>query len=350
MNNSNKVIIVGAGAHKTYGMPLGKELVDEIRLIYNIFFRNSSNYSFCDNMAQDILFNLKTYTQYSKENQKYIKEIYTSFDLYMKNYFSNIWSGSIQVSEVRNAYNRYIKSINDLIETNPSSIDSYLTGDLNKFEIGAIKSLIIAIINFHQNQISFSDSVEDPWIEKLVEKVIDHTDKSYNPENYFPKIITLNYDTWLEERLKRTMLNQHKKDTITTLLESNIFHFYGKINGSGIPTINRFFNKFDKSAIEAIKTIPDERTGAQPDIKIKQWINNSSDLLLLGYGFDPLNSKRLFDERETKAEKTIYSNNHDFFESVTRKYSKNYLDNFQLNLSFFEKGRPLTSIINEFID
>lgn len=246
MINNPLVLVLGAGASKPYGFPLGSELRIEL----------------CD-LEKDASLLRKALVKHANLDDSQIREFAKSFRL------SNI-----------------------------KSIDAFLA---KRSEFATIGKLAIAGYLLSKNhQIAIEHDLEDDWYLELWNALQSGVKNIQELKNNNLRIITFNYDYSLETSLHRSIVNTFgvsNEDAFSALQHIPILHVYGCIKN--IDSVNVLTNQmyFDeqslKHASEGIKIIPEARDDDSAFKTARKWFDWSDNTCFLGFGFDELNIKRL---------------------------------------------------------
>ncbi len=287
---SSSVLIVGAGAHVPYKFPTSQQLTNLIKKIYKDRTRITIiNRNINGNSEQSSVL-------------RYKHELCTIARTL----------GIIKPSERPASPNDYDirlgSSLDEFLksfcESQVYSIDSYLSqisGNKSDEHL-LIKSdwgrlLVAYLISQHERQMPFGTQEFD-WIQFLIDRYIKN-----NLQSFFkspPKIITFNYDRYLERCIFKHLTEFHRKSEqeAKVLVDSlPILHVYGRLG---------CYTKWDVSdereffleAKNNIQVIGENRSQSSLDdtsTTIRQWIGTSDcqKVYFLGYGFDSLNNSLL---------------------------------------------------------
>lgn len=246
MINNPLVLVLGAGASKPYGFPLGSELRLEL----------------CD-LEKDASLLRKALVKHANLDDSQIREFAKSFRL----------------SSIK-------------------SIDAFLA---KRSEFAAIGKLAIAGYLLSKNHQSISEhDLEDDWYLELWNALQSGVSNITELKNNNLRIITFNYDYSIETSLHRSIVNTFgvsNEDAFSALRHIPILHVYGCIRN--IDSVNVLTNQmyFDeqslKHAAESIKIIPESRESDVDFETARKWFDWSDNTCFLGFGFDELNIKRL---------------------------------------------------------
>jgi hypothetical protein len=262
------VFILGAGASKPYGFPLGLELRE---IICDLTYNRAAHYEWVRNL-----------TTHSNFTNDQIEE------------FRSVFTGS-----------------------QTASIDSFLSR--HSVQYGAIGKAIIAsiIIGFEKSQLFASHNISDNWYFNLWNTMQSgaHAIDDLSQNNV--KFITFNYDRTLEFFLYTACKNTFAIEpdiALSAIKKFPILHLYGSLgNFNFVDQDNAREFSAELSPIKlalasaALKVIPEAR---DDDIQFKQarnWLREAESICFLGFGFDPINCKRLnlFNILEAKIEQGL---------------------------------------------
>ncbi len=229
---SKTVLIIGAGASKPYGMPLGTGLRDEI-IRNGLFFK------------VDFLECLE-YSGFSKEEYKdFVEDLrlsgYPSVDLYLE------------------------------------KRDKYL--DIGKFSIAY--QILIEQEKALKN-IFPPFQPKDHWLEVLWLKLLGDDFNDFKKNNL--KILTFNYDRLVDEYLTELTVNHFDGNTFDSHIE--IIHLHGAID-SMFDFGN--FNEVVKKSKDSIKIISESNASTPEFERATKILEDSEKILFLGFGYNQTN-------------------------------------------------------------
>lgn len=243
------VLILGAGASKPYGLPLGSEL-----------------------------------------RQKIINRLNLDGDI--RYVLLNVGIGEDQIDAFRVAFE---------LSWAPS-IDSFLARRAEFADIGKVAiATIVKSCEWGFFPLVPLNDPTDHWLQYLWPKLDA-------PWHEFPnnrlRIITFNYDLSLDEFLVKAMRHTYGKseqECREMLLDVvPIHHVYGSVGpGFGPPHLgmNNWVDYFKpdvvQKLVENIRVIPEGRDDS-PDLQMcRAWLLEADRICFLGFGFDPINLRRL---------------------------------------------------------
>jgi hypothetical protein len=279
MEERKQVLIIGAGASKPYGFPLGEELFNNVR------------------------------SNYPKISQRYISEALGS-----PNYEGNMIFKNAKA---------FAEGLNDI---SGISLDKYI--NLNKAKkIEGVKAIAIEILNCEQRAKYPGDSaIQGDWLKYLFSKMINGLDTFDQIKRKFNSglgIITFNYDRMIENYLFCNLFNIlkstgiHEREVAEIILTIPIIHVYGKTGYLGWEKEEgssdiRYFGKTDKLLFDdvnkishMIQLIYDERKNNDQISLAKRLIKEADRVLFLGFGYDELNLSILGFPQDHEAKRII---------------------------------------------
>lgn len=199
-----------------------------------------------------------------------------------------------------------------------TSIDSFLD-DLKqnpdketRERYGLGKVLIAAVIRQLENPYLFKPN----WYGLLFEH-LEHSSTLHVPGTL--RIITFNYDRSLEYYVGLFHALEHRLEqdegwkTLNNRLE--LVHVYGSVGnlpcprlkkGEFAPKYGSFFGHDAWEAGHLIKIIEREDSNSQAFVKCQEWISQADHVIILGFGFDDQNCRRLKLAEATKG-KHVYT-------------------------------------------
>lgn len=290
MSLSSNVLVIGAGAHVPYGFPTSQQLTSAIKKIY----ADRAKIVLIDSVARQTEYGM------SAEAQHKYKLCAIAKDLEIIKY-------SRSTHAVGNAYDIAIgNSLEDFLrsfcESQVYSLDSYLSkilsasADEKTLEKAYWGRLLIAyLISTHERQTPFGTHGFD-WVQFIINQYIkDSPDKFFkNP----PKIVTFNYDRFLERSIYTHLIEYHgysEQDAKSKVDSLPIVHVYGRL---GCYTQWDFEDKksFFIEATQNIQVIGEQRTKESLEKVSSQiwgWLRGCAKVYFIGYGFDDANNKLL---------------------------------------------------------
>jgi hypothetical protein len=182
-----------------------------------------------------------------------------------------------------------------------ASIDSFLAKRPHYMEVG--KVLIAGILCERERPVDlFSDARNDHWYKLLWNALLLDAEQPSNIAENAVRFITFNYDRSLEyflhEAIKHTFgLNDGGTMKVTDRLR--ITHVYGSI-GTLAPEPRKDFRTYGerlsesslRAATEGIHVIPEDRSDSVFE-EVRKDLTWAQRICFLGFGFDPLNMRRL---------------------------------------------------------
>lgn len=262
MIKQKTVIVLGAGASAPYGLPTGLRLRQLI----------------CENDAM---------SPFSKVRGAGIKGETMSARLFKL----------IEVSETET-----LEFIESFKHSSVSSIDAFLARRKNFESLG---KLIISfqLCRYEHRSLLYKSKNDDDWYSALWNALVDEITLPQHLINNQLRIISFNYDRSLEYFLHQAAVHTFGIDgeTANSILEGmDILHPYGVLgkleplaNEGGRPYSNDLTQSILKVAASGIQIIPEARDDAPAFDKARDWFAWAEQICFLGFGFDPLNVKRL---------------------------------------------------------
>jgi hypothetical protein len=267
MITEETVFILGAGASKPYGFPLGNELKDDIRK------------NFISGLEKMLLYDE------SREPIRYNQ-------LIVKN-------GIEKAKELFNALKSRISTIDQILS---------LPNNKELVEIGK-QAIIERILHWENECVLKQDSKvedDDDWMRYLLEDLIYHIkvnmDGKYNKLNSLNlNFITFNYDRSLEYFFRKELPALNLNEDYIKIFCDKIIHIYGKVaplcwsnndKTKSIPFGIQKNHLESKKYIDNIFLIEDKRNNNNYE-KNHKIINESQNIIFLGFGFDKQNLKLL---------------------------------------------------------
>ena len=259
MITEKTVFVLGAGASKPYGFPLGQELADEMIRLLN---------------------------PNPTDNQPRVTAVVRAADC--------------KVSDL-------VSFLNDLRDSQVESVDAFLEHRPDLVPVG--KHAIAAMLLFAECQHGLRDCKrEQNWYQYLL-KMLNPSFDAFH-ENQL-SIITYNYDRSLEEFLFKALrvreVGSHSPEDWAARLKEclPIVHLHGQLGGYE-PFVGRAANAhvpygewrdggFVAKAGDAIRVIHESfDLDADPVFqKAYKMISEAKHLFFIGFGYDPINLKRL---------------------------------------------------------
>ena len=286
MNISNVTFIVGAGAHKPYGFPTGKELSEEFKKI------NSKNPKHDKN-----IFDLSFEQIVAKMEN----------NLFLRNKLSDPSKIKVIIKELITNYRRSrIVNVDDFLfhYTRRESTNNLIINSRKEDEFIVGMNLLMEMLNIYENKILKkldNFDLEKDWIDFVINECFQ---KKYNNIfKKFPNIITFNYDNLLELLIKNTLTYGcgHDEDEANEVIKSlGIVHVYGSTQTVFTKTSSNKNPDFNLPQISGQRSKEHSR--------IKNILDNTSYLYFLGFGFAEENYNLLFNNSKPKV-KGIQSTN-----------------------------------------
>jgi len=254
------VLVLGAGASKAFGFPIGEELVKMI----------------CNLLSQE----------------KY-------FDIY----YQTAGQNSPEIAE------RFPKVLR---QANPFSVDAWLEHNPNYIDVGKVAIAIALLYSEEQSSLR----PENNWYQLLFKRLDGPFEEFQNNKL---SIITFNYDRSLEQYSFETFRHMHteksEKECIEQLNHLRILHVYGSLgrlewqSDRQLPLVS-YGHSLDKntilSAADSIKIIPQKSSILSEEFNVSRYlISETNALYFLGFGYNQTNMERLGIEILKKPQKKM---------------------------------------------
>lgn len=248
MINKDTVFILGAGASMPYGFPSGKKLRE---LICSLGNQNNTKGAI-------------VYQQFSGVAHNFIHEFKHS---------------------------------------HVASIDAFLARHPKYEEVG--KFTIALLLSGFENRHKLEAPIDPDgdWYFYLWNILLDGAEKAKDILKNRIKVITFNYDRSLEHYLFTSIQNTFtlpSHETLDIVKQLNILHIYGSLDEYGLShggTPRTYTPLTDPSLIRSsancLKIIPEIRDDTEELDKARKWLSESSNVFILGFGYDALNLERL---------------------------------------------------------
>lgn len=183
--------------------------------------------------------------------------------------------------------------------SNQRSIDRFLALREEYVEVGKIA--IAASLLSKKSEDFLDHQQEDEWYQELWAALQSNASKVEDIKNNKIKIITFNYDLSLEAYLLLSIKHSFgvsDETALTTLKHIPILHVYGSLGkfGSGEdskPYQNDMSTTLLTIAANEIKIIPEQRSDDPSFLTAQEWFKDATNICFLGFGFDALNVERL---------------------------------------------------------
>lgn len=267
MEERKQVLIVGAGASKPYGFPLGEELFNNVQHTY------------------------------PKASQRYLTEALHATNFEMNMLYRNAKS-----------FSDNLKGISAI------TLDKYININKNMKSEG-VKAIAIEILNSEQKALYPGDyKIQGDWLKYLFARMINGLDTFDQIKQTFKKkisIITFNYDRMIENYFFSNLFNIFRNSGVRepevaeVIRTIPMIHVYGKTGYLGWekPEGNneiRYYGKTDKLLFDEVNNISsmiqliyDERKNTDQINAAKSILKDADRILFLGFGYDELNLKIL---------------------------------------------------------
>lgn len=319
MFKSETLFILGAGSSSPYGYPLGKNLIDEIinnikkDSIYLLLPHElNGKYYFNENVGKVVddkiqnAYVLDDFIQYLEAiDLLKFTQGQPQVPIGSNNQLLKI-DGNHFVPAKLKQFKDFFDLATALEDFDPVSIDAFLRDHPAHTKAGKI--MIVYSLLKHENITKFKKDQKqnDNWYSFLLNDLLSGCDNPDDITKNKLSIITFNYDLSLDYYIEKKLseigfLKDSKtaKQYISTLVSENIYHVYGKLydekptevygNYYGDPTTRNYEKDNSKRFMKAvrsyrsIKSIYQER---KKEEKYSTVINNSTEIKIIGFGFD----------------------------------------------------------------
>ena len=281
MISSKTTFILGAGASKPYGFPLGNELVNRIcsELTFDISKLNSISLAAGIYINQDV----STINFFTAYRLSHLARILISLGYHPQ--------------EIDNFRKRLQLSLTP-------SIDTFLEINKDLTDIGKICiSYVLLLCESQSRSIFFDDSVNDHWYKYIWHKISTPDFNELDGNNV--SFITFNYDRSLEYFLVivcSAMYNRSKDECWEKIKKFNFIHLHGSLGylkwqstsdsdeyglNFNIPKVNSDSAKFINTIYE--NHLPKSSSFSEACDVLK----NSNLIYSMGFGFNAQNIERL---------------------------------------------------------
>lgn len=331
---SKTAIIIGAGAHVSYGLPTAMKLTEILKSLFSEVIKINS---------------LKLRPMYMQVGHK-LEPDKVNICKYLHD--QNILN-SKSVEDISQQLDSFLEEFG---RSQVYSIDAYLANILKKegndcknnfATIG--KVLISYFINSFERKTPIGLHRFD-WIQYLINSFLVDPDSLEKFLKYPPRIFTFNYDNLFERSIATHLVSYHgyTEDKAKEAIEKlKITHIYGHLNTLNISDESQIIS----SGIKNLMVIGEERSEERmKDVsrKIRDSLLGTKSVYFLGFGFDKLNTelilpKTTIDRLQGKMPE-FYSTNIGLSDSMRKKiYS-----NVPIDIEFFpNKDVDCMKLINE---
>lgn len=183
------------------------------------------------------------------------------------------------------------------------SIDAFLATRSDFREIGKL-AIALEICFRELPEKVFTTNNDDDWYRRIWNVMVDEIHHVDDLSNNAVRFVTFNYDRSLEFFLHHATKSTFNvsDDAIACRAWSRlpILHVYGSVGSFSFPqgAQHRSYGavidwKSLKIAADGIKIIPESREGDQDFQTAKEWFKWANAIVFLGFGFDTLNVRRL---------------------------------------------------------
>ncbi len=286
MTLSHNALIIGAGAHCPYGMPSGAKLKSSI---LDTVLKGGRGYS-------GLISNVNLWENHKYRLVKAIHQYYAhaySLEGNPANDFSEV--------EINNLVNSFV---DDFQRSGIYSIDRFLTAvnkvkeyKFNSYYETIGKIFILYFINHYQTQSQINP--QEDWIEYLINSFLLNANDKLEALSNFPKIITFNYDTLFEHKVRshlEVVLGKPKEELNEIMTKLEIIHVYGETTLFD-KDIDKIRSPRIDSAINKLFVISETRNQKEKHFdSARTIIGQSPKIYFLGFGFDQQNMEVLFEK------------------------------------------------------
>ena len=235
MINDETVLILGAGASKPYGFPLGYELRDDVlKITEGEFFKVEDFKAIAWNDVQDFKYELKT-------------------------------SGH-------------------------SSVDAFLEERNKWLKIGKFTIAMKLLSHEKYNSVLPPNQPMDHWYEALWQKLRTKSWAGFKKNKI--NIITFNYDRSFERYLLYVIKNNYKITEATAIKSLPIVHVHGSLGP--FKDYGRDTSGFVKIAADSIKIVHESDTTTKEFIKANRILSRAKRILFIGFGYHPQNMAKFY--------------------------------------------------------
>lgn len=323
MLNGKTVIVLGAGSSKSFDLPVGAELIDQIHNISKVDFsrfadRNNSTDRKFTGLLEEIhrkqQVDLATDTPYRRVVQACLSA----------------------------------KSIDDFIDFEENeSISTYAKIAISYCILKSEHKSHLRNL-FNQNQVNHFDArFRGSWLEKLFTLTIKGTKKNLYKNSFSDiSIINFNYDRCIECYLYnaiKIVFQLNSADAWNVVSNIKVVRPYGSIGnikGDGaVPFGGSYEGPTSGDLVSSYKTIKTYTESIESDTmeKINKYCDGAKNLIFLGFGFHPQNMKILKESKITIQENifsTIYKQSNytsDMIKAELKALSENSTPNIHLH-------------------
>lgn len=179
------------------------------------------------------------------------------------------------------------------------SIDSFLARRTEYMELG--KALIAILLLNAEQEAKLASGIEGDWYSHFWQRVSTNPWKTFDLSRY--AIVTFNYDRTFEVFLIRAMMATYGKtyeECLAQLMSMDICHVYGDLGE--IPGKSEEFETMlahgaredlVRKAYERIELMAEHRNATAGVVRAREHVRSANRLVFLGFGYDDLNLKRL---------------------------------------------------------
>lgn len=194
----------------------------------------------------------------------------------------------------------YVNFINQLRFADPNSIDVFLEENLDHIKIGRIAIAQCLIRKEDELQLFPPNSNSNNWYKIFVDEL--GIDKNVKPSSNSVTIFTYNYERSLEHYLTRIIqYRMTVKEEDAKRIRNNIpiYHLHGSLGSLNEKDSNfrSYETKIDANTLRiasnSIRIISEQSDEYECQQQLSTALTNAEKIFLFGFGFHPVNVKRL---------------------------------------------------------
>lgn len=275
MIKKNTVLILGAGASKRYGYPLGKELKN--RILEKINYEPSILKRQIDGQR----ISLNTLIRGSDDRLRYLLN-----------------NCDFKPDDLRQFYQDFLVSPRE-------SIDAFLENRTEFLNIGKVL-IALSILECERDEVVFNVNNNEPdWYKYLFNEMVDSWD-NFSDNNI--SIVTYNYDRSFEYFFIKALISTFGKsaeEAIEIFDKIPLIHVHGKVGTYpwGLktkPYNNNIEPEHIYNAVQNLHIIFEEEQLRDKYDEVDKLLQKAQQIFLLGFGFNESNLKRLNLQRCSK--------------------------------------------------
>lgn len=304
MANQNRLLVLGAGASRDLGFPLGLDLLKQI--LHKTCPQKKSG---TDHYLADLVnkFVLEQGGTLGKEHTKKLDHCFGDSASREKNLLA---LREVLFDTFEN--DDWFQTNRQKIASGAMSIDHYLNEQLNKgsrFQAIAKYCIAYLLLGYEAAAIrSEAFTQQGEWYSNLWSKYLS---KDWEKSQKQLKILTFNYERSFEHSLFLALsdsgIKKKRREEFQgqNFIQSNIKHIYGSLGayfpstsyeidnrniwfGSGNENVTKLIH-----ASQQIDLMFNERKGEEVDPISAQWVEEADEIFFIGFGFDEANCKKI---------------------------------------------------------